>query len=152
LLAGTDEQKASFLPQISKGQLITALALLEANPDYKATSINTRAEPDGDGYLIQGTKLFVRDAHIADYLICAAKTDSKAKPRDSISLFLVKRDSPGIVCTKLNTVGHDRQCEVVFDQVRVPKSQLLGKLNKGWDIVERILQYATLANVLRCLG
>jgi alkylation response protein AidB-like acyl-CoA dehydrogenase len=152
LLAGTAEQKASFLPQISRGQLITALALLEAKPDYTATSINTRAEQDGDGYLIQGTKLFVRDANIADYLICVAKTDSKAKPEDAISLFLVKRDSPGIACTKLNTVGHDRQCEVVFNQVRVPKGQLLGKLNKGWDIVERVLQYATLAECAEMLG
>ena len=152
LLAGTDEQKASFLPQISRGQLITALALLEANPDYKATSINTRAVPDGDDYLIQGTKLFVRDANIADYLICVAKTDNKAEPRDSISLFLVKRDSPGIACTKLNTVGHDRQCEVVFNKVRVPKGHLLGKLNGGWDIVERVLQYATLAECAEMLG
>jgi alkylation response protein AidB-like acyl-CoA dehydrogenase len=152
LLAGTDEQKASFLPQISKGQIITALALLETNPDYTATSINTRAKPDGDDYLIQGTKLFVRDANIADYLICAAKTDNKAKPQSAISLFLVKRDSPGIACTKLNTIGHDRQCKVVFDQVKVPKSQLLGKLNKGWDIVEHILQYATLAECAEMLG
>jgi alkylation response protein AidB-like acyl-CoA dehydrogenase len=152
LLAGSDEQRASFLPQISKGQLITALALLEANPDYKATSINTRAELSGDDYLIQGTKLFVRDAHIADYLICAAKTDSKAEPRDAISLFLVKRDSPGIACTKLNTIGNDRQCEVIFDQARVPKDHLLGKLNRGWDIVERILQYATLAECAEMLG
>ena len=152
LLAGTDEQKASFLPQISKGQIITALALLEANPDYTATSINTRAELSGDDYLIQGAKLFVRDAHIADYLICAAKTDSRAEPREAISLFLVKRDSPGIVCTKLNTIGHDRQCEVVFDQVRVSKDHLLGKLNKGWDIVEQVLQYATLAECAEMLG
>jgi alkylation response protein AidB-like acyl-CoA dehydrogenase len=152
LLAGTDKQRDSFLPQISKGQLITALALLEANPDYKATSINTRAEPAGDDYIIQGTKLFVRDAHIADYLICVAKTDLKAKPKNAISLFLVKRDSPGIVCTKLNTTAHDRQCEVVFNKVRVPKGQLLGKLNNGWDTVERVLQYATLAECAEMLG
>jgi alkylation response protein AidB-like acyl-CoA dehydrogenase len=152
LLAGTDEQKASFLPQISKGQIITALALLETNPNYTATSINTRAKPDGNDYLIQGTKLFVRDANIADYLICVAKTGDKAEPRDSISLFLVKRDSPGVACAKLNTIGHDRQCEVVFDQVKVPKGQLLGKLNKGWDIVGRVLQYATLAECAEMLG
>ena len=152
LLAGTAEQKASFLPQISRGQLITALALLEAKPDYTAASINTRAEPDGDGYLIHVTKLFVRDANIADYLICVARTDNKAKPKDSISLFLVKRDSPGIACTKLNTVGNDRQCEVVFNKVRVPKGQLLGKLNGGWDIIRRVLQYATLAECAEMLG
>lgn len=152
LLAGTDEQKAHFVPQISNGQIITALALLETNPDYAATSINTRAEPDGNDYLIQGTKLFVRDANIADYLICVAKTDARAKPEKAISLFLVKKDSPGVACTKLSTIGHDRQCEVVFDKVRVPKGQLLGKLNKGWDIVERVLQYATLAECAEMLG
>jgi alkylation response protein AidB-like acyl-CoA dehydrogenase len=152
LLAGTAEQKSPLLPKIAKGETITALALLEANPDYTAASIKTQAKPVGDDYIIQGTKLFVRDAHIADYIICAAKTDSKAVPKDSISLFLVKRDSPGVSCTKLNTIARDRQCEVVFNQVKVPKTSLLGKLNKGWDVVEHILQYATVAECADMVG
>jgi len=152
LIAGTDEQKANFLPQIAKGQLITALALLEANPDYRASSINTRAAPVGDDYIIQGTKLFVRDANIADYLICVAKTDSEADPEDSISLFLVRSDNPGVICTKMNTVANDRQCEVVFNQVRVSKESLLGRLNQGWDVIERVLQYGTLAECAEVVG
>jgi len=152
LLAGTAEQKSLLLPRIAKGEIVTALALLEANPDYTAASIKTQAKAAGDDYVIQGTKLFVRDARIADYLICAAKTDSKAAPKESISLFLVKRDSPGIVCKTHNTIARDRQCEVVFNQVKVPKTSLLGKLNKGWDVVEHILQYATVAECADMVG
>ena len=152
MLAGNAEQKSLLLPKIAKGEMITALALLEANPDYTAASIKTQAKAAGDGYVIQGTKLFVRDARIADYIICAAKTDSKAAAADSISLFLVKKDSPGVVCTPRKTVAHDRQCEVAFNQVKVPKGSLLGTLNKGWGIVEKILQFATVAECAEMVG
>ena len=152
LLAGTSEQKSLLLPKIAKGEIITALALLEANPDYTAASIKTQAEAAGDGYVIQGTKLFVRDAGIADYIICAARTNSKAAAEGSISLFLVKRDSPGVVCNAQNTVARDRQCEVVFNQVKVPKVSLLGTLNKGWGIIEKVIQFATVAECADMVG
>jgi 3-oxocholest-4-en-26-oyl-CoA dehydrogenase beta subunit len=151
MLAGSDEQKKELLPKIAKGEIITALALLEANPDYTANSIKTQAKVAGDGYVIDGTKLFVRDAAIADYIICVAKTDSKAA-KDSISLFLVKKGTPGLTCKLQKTVARDRQCQVDFKQVKVPKTALLGTLNKGWSILEKVLQYATVAECADMVG
>jgi alkylation response protein AidB-like acyl-CoA dehydrogenase len=152
LLGGTEEQKAAFLPKIAKGQVITAFALVEAVPDYKAASILTRAEAHGDNYILQGRKCFVRDGNVADYLICAVKTRKGEQPEKCISLFLLDRKSPGVSCRRLNTIANDRQCDIVLDQVKVPKGNLLGALHKGWPIVERILQYATLAECAEMLG
>jgi len=150
-LAGSDEQKKELLPKIAKGEIITALALLEANPDYTAGSIKTQAKAAGDGYVIDGTKLFVRDAAIADYIICVARTDSKAA-KDSISLFLVKKGTPGLTCKLQKTVARDRQCQVDFKQVKVPKTALLGTLNKGWGVIEKVIQFATVAECADMVG
>jgi alkylation response protein AidB-like acyl-CoA dehydrogenase len=150
--AGNEEQKKEFLPKIANGEMIVTLALTEPSGRYDADAITVKAVPDKDDYLISGTKLFVPDANIADYMVCAARTKDGASPDEGITLFLVDAKSPGIATTLLKTIAGDKQCEVIFDNVRVPKKNMLGELDKGWGVVERILEKATVALCAQMIG
>jgi alkylation response protein AidB-like acyl-CoA dehydrogenase len=140
---GSEDQKKEILPRIAKGELIMALALTEPSASYDPVDITVKASSDGDDFVISGTKLFVEDAHIADYLICITRTKDSENKQDGITLFLVDARSTGLSCALLNTFTADKQCEVVFDKVRVPKANVIGKLDKGWEIVEDIIEQAS---------
>ncbi|MFC1864430.1 acyl-CoA dehydrogenase family protein [Chloroflexota bacterium] len=145
LAAGSEEQKADLLPKIVNGDLILALALTEPEStwdgkSWDAEGVTVPATPDGDDYIINGTKLFIHDAHIADYLLCATRTRDGAAPEDGVTLFLVDAKSPGISYTMLKTIAGDKQSEVVFDKVRVPKKNIVGGLNGGWAPLAKVLQ------------
>jgi alkylation response protein AidB-like acyl-CoA dehydrogenase len=142
---GTDEQKTEFLTKIAKGEIIIAFALTEPDacwgPDaWEAKGVTVPATADGDDYVINGTKLFVHDAHIADYLLCATRTKDSGAPEGGVTLFLVDAKSPGISCTVLKTTAGDKQSEVVFNKVKVPKKSMVGKLNGGWEPVRKAIQ------------
>ena len=149
---GTDAQKQAYLPGISAGKIIFTLALTEASAGYDAGSIAVKAAADNSGYVINGTKLFVPDANIADYMLCVARTDEKADPENGLTVFIVDAKSQGISKAVLKTVAHDKLCEVVFKGVKVPKENIMGKLNQGWPIVEKILQQAAVAKSCQILG
>jgi len=143
---GSEEQKQKYLPGIASGEAIFTLALTEASARYDADSITVKATADGNDYIIDGTKLFVPDAHIADYLLCVARTDEQGKAKDDgISIFIVDAKSPGLSNTVLKTIAGDKLCEVVFDRVRVPKENILGEFNKGWGVVQKIIERAAVA-------
>jgi len=150
--AGTEEQKKDLLTKISNGDLIMTVALTEPSARYDAASVTVKATPDGDDYVINGTKLFVADANVADIMVCATRTKEGATPEDGITLFLVDAKSPGIETTLLKTIAGDKLCEVVFDNVRVPKKNVLGELDKGWPVIERILEKATAALCAQMVG
>jgi alkylation response protein AidB-like acyl-CoA dehydrogenase len=150
--AGSEAQKEKYLPKIASGEMFFTLALTEPSAQYDADAIETRATADKDGYEINGTKLFVPDAHIADYMLVAARTDEKAKAEKGISLFIVDSKSPGISPTVLKTIANDKLCEVVFKGVKVPKENLLGKLNQGWGEVEKLIQRAAVAKCCEMVG
>ena len=152
LEAANEEQKKELLPKISNGELILALALTEPSARYEPDAITAKAVPDKDDYVISGTKLFVENAHIADYIICVTRTKDGANPEDGITLFLVDAKSPGISTTLLMTLAGDKQCEVVFDNVKVPKKNMLGELDKGWPVIENMLEKATVALCAQMVG
>ncbi|MBM3154171.1 MAG: acyl-CoA dehydrogenase [Chloroflexi bacterium] len=152
LAAGSAQQKKSLLPKIAAGELILTLALTEPSAKYDAVSIKTRATAQNDEYVINGTKLFVPDANVAHYMLCVTRTQSKKNAEGGITVFLVDSKSPGIKCTLLKTLARDKQCEVIFDNVHVPKENIVGKLNKGWPIVSDILQKATAAKCMEMVG
>jgi alkylation response protein AidB-like acyl-CoA dehydrogenase len=145
--AGSDEQKQKFLTGIAEGKIIMTLALTESSGKYTADAIQVKAKPQGGDYIINGTKLFVPDAHVADYIICVARTNETQDPQDGITLFIVDINKPGIKCVPLKTVAGDKQGEVTFDNVKVSGDSVLGGVNKGWPVVEKVLQRA---NVARC--
>jgi len=146
LTAGTEEQKRDFLPRIASGEAILTMALTEPSACYTAEGIEARATLDNGDYTISGTKLFVPDAHIAQYLTCVVRTG------DGIALLLVDTGSPGIECTLLKTIASDRQCEVIFDKVRVPQKNLLGKPDDGWGLIEETIRQAAVAECALMVG
>lgn len=150
--AGSREQKAQYLPQLARGEAIFTLALTEASAQYDAASIRTRARRDKGAYIISGTKLFVPDAHIADYLLCVARTSERAPAENGITIFIVKAKSPGIASTALKTLAGDKLYEVVFDGVRVAEEAILGGLGRGWGVVQRVMEQAAVGKCCEMLG
>jgi alkylation response protein AidB-like acyl-CoA dehydrogenase len=149
---GSEEQKGEYLPKIASGEAIFTLALTEPSASYDADGIETKATADKDDYIINGTKLFVPDANVADYILVVARTDDKAKGENGITIFIVDAKSPGISHTVLKTIANDKLCEVVFDKVKVPKENILGELNQGWQEVQKIIRRAAVAKCCEMAG
>ena len=149
---GSEEQKQRFLPRIARGEINLTMALTEPNSWYNVDSIGVKAIRDKNEYVINGVKLFVPYAHIADFIICAAKTKEEAPDGEGFSLFIVDKESPGITCNVLKTIAMDKQCEVIFENTRVPKESILGELDHGWASMEKLLQEATVALCAQMVG
>jgi alkylation response protein AidB-like acyl-CoA dehydrogenase len=143
---GSEEQKDEFLPKIVNGKMILSLAITEPESSwddkaYDPEGITVKAAPDKNDYIINGTKLFVHDAHIADYILCVTRTQDKGAPENGITLFLVDAKSPGVSYTVLDTLNNkNQQCEVIFKNVRVPKKNMVGKINEGWAPLFKTIQ------------
>jgi len=146
---GSDEQKQEYLPKIIHGEKIFTLALTEpGHDDYDASSVKVAASHNNDNYIIRGTKLFVPDAHIADNLLCVAKT----KPDNGITIFLVDAKAPQIDYTVLETISGDKLCEVVFDEMPVPEASILGRLDQGWSTVQKTIERAAVGKCCETVG
>ena len=152
LSAGSEEQKHMLLPKLAGGDLALALAVTEPGAWYEVPGIRARATSDGDDYVIEGAKLFVENAHRADFILCAAQTDEGEKPNEGISLFLVDGKSPGVKCTLLKTLAYDKQCEVVFDKVRVPGNNMLGQRGHALNLLEGLQEKAAVAKCAEMVG
>jgi alkylation response protein AidB-like acyl-CoA dehydrogenase len=152
LEAGTEEQKKEFLPKIAAGKLTLTLALTEPSAKWDADGVAMPAKAEGDSFVLSGTKLFVPDAHVSDYMVVAARTKETANPEDGITLFLVDSKSAGIEFTVLKTIAEDKQCEVAFNEVRVPKANVLGEVDKGWPIIQSVKNKAAVAACAYLVG
>lgn len=145
---GNEEQKKKFLPAISRGKCLMTLALLEPMGTYEVEKIRCKAEKSKGVFLLSGTKVFVPDAHTADYVIVVAKT-MNGNGKEGISTFIIARNSITEI-TPLFTIARDKQFEVVLDRVRA--SELLGPLHEAWQGVEQVIQRATIAKCAETLG
>jgi len=152
LEVGTEEQKREFLPKIARGELVLTSALLEVSGTFDASGIATKAMPKEGDFIINGTKLFVEMAHVADYLICATRTKEGVSPEEGVTLFMVEAKAPGISCEVMPTIGMDKLCEVRFEDVLVPGKNLLGELDKGWAVVEKTLEKGAIAKCAESIG
>jgi alkylation response protein AidB-like acyl-CoA dehydrogenase len=153
--AGSDAQKQELLANICEGQTIMTLALTEASATFQPWGVQVQAKRDGEDYVINGAKLFVPDAHVSDVMLVAARTSEGGGDSDGssgITVFLVPGNSQGITATPLSTLASDKQCEVVFTDVRVPANDVLGEVGGGWPIVERALERAAAAKCVEMLG
>jgi alkylation response protein AidB-like acyl-CoA dehydrogenase len=150
--AGSEEQKKQYLEKIVNGDAIMTLALMEEDGSYSAGSINMTAEAKGDGYVLNGIKLFVPDANVADYILVAARTKKGSKAEDGITLFIVDAKSAGVKTTLLKTLARDKLCEVIFKDVKVAKANVVGKVNEGWIVVQSTLQKAAVAKCAEMVG
>lgn len=152
LFAGSETQKQKYLPAIANGSLLGTLALTEPSATFDASGIEARAESRNDGFVINGTKLFVLNAHTADDFLVAVRTSDSGTPEDGISLLLVPASTAGITITPLSTIASDRQFEVDFHNVEVDADALLGDLNQAWPVIKKTLDHATVAKCAEMVG
>lgn len=150
--AAGDDMKRDLLPRIAGGQLLMTLAITEKGGTYESQEIEVQARREGEEYVIEGTKLFVPDAHVADFIIVAARTASGSNPKEGITLLLVPGTADGVSVTPHRTLASDKQCEVVFHGVRVPYSAVVGEIDGGWPPLERALQRAAAAKCVEMMG
>lgn len=150
--AGNEEQKRQILTGICDGQIRLTLALTEPSATYEPWGVETTAAKQGGGYVLNGTKLFVPDAHVADLLLVVARTSSGSDPAEGLTVFLVPRESAGISITVLNSIASDKLCEIVLDGVNVPASSVLGEAGQGWPVVQRAMERATSGKCMEMLG
>lgn len=130
---GTPEQKMKYLPPTCRGEKIAAFALTEPNAGSNVAGIETSARREGDVYLLNGTKIFISNGTLADYMVVAAVTD-RGKGTKGISLFIVEKGTPGLSASRIRTMGWrcGNTAEVVFEDCLVPKENLLGEENRGF--------------------
>ncbi len=128
---GTEEQKRQFLPPISRGEVVWYQAFTEPNAGSDEANVSLRAVEDGDDYVLNGQKAFIGALGPADFLYTLARSQEVLPKHRGISLFLIDAHSPGISYRPLPTLGVFT-VEIFFDNVRVPKSRLLGELNRGF--------------------
>ncbi len=152
LEAGSEEQKKELLPKIAQGELILTTALLEGDGVFDASGIAVKATSKGDDFIINGTKLFVEMAHVANYILCVTRTKDGTSPEKGITLFIVDSTTPGISCEVIPTIAADKLCEVRFENVNVPKKNILGKIDEGWPIVEMMLRKGAIAKCAESIG
>ena len=146
---GSDEQKREYLSGIASGRLIMTLALTEPSGRWDAEGVQATAEPSGDGYALNGIKLYVPNANVSDHVIVAARTGQK---ESDVSLFVVPSNTDGLTITALQTIASDKQSEIALDNVYVPDSALLGELNGGWDTIEKALAWGAVGKCAEMLG
>lgn len=148
LEGGTDAQKSEYLPKIASGEHIWTFAFTEPSARFDAEGIALEAKEEGDSFVLNGTKLFIRDAHVADYMSVVARKPGTTG-EDGIAVVIVPAKSPGISLEALKTIASDKQFEVKFDNVRVPKANAL---QGGWDLVKRIVNKATVIECAYLVG
>jgi len=149
--AGSDEMKKDLLPKISNGKCILTLAWLEDNGQFDAGGVTMKATAKGSDYVLSGTKYFVDSAHVADKMIVVARTGS-GSGSDGITLFVVDAKATGIKSEVMPVISLDKLCAVTFKDVTVPAKNILGKVDKGWDILRAIVRKGSILKSAESLG
>lgn len=146
MAAGTEEQKEYYIPRLINREISFCLGFTEPHAGADLANLRCRATPDGDEFVINGQKMYTTTAHISTHIYLMARTDPDAPKREGISIFIIPMDTPGITIRPLWTIQNDpraphgttyadaRTNETFFDNVRVPRSMLLGEENKGWRV------------------
>ena len=138
---GSDEQKRELLPGVVTGHVDFALGYSEVDAGSDLAAIETRAVPEGNGFRIEGHKVFTSIAHLASHIWLAARTNPDAPRHRGISIFLVPVESPGVTVRPIWTVGEGRLNEVFFDSVAVPRTSLVGEVDRGWYYMMMALDF-----------
>ncbi|OGA04624.1 MAG: hypothetical protein A3H35_13455 [Betaproteobacteria bacterium RIFCSPLOWO2_02_FULL_62_17] len=149
---GSDAQREALLPGVAGGKVIMTWAFQEQDPRLLPETIQTQAVAQGKDFVINGRKLFVDNFIVADQCVLACRTAPASMSHAGLSLFLVDAKSAGISHTPFVTLAKDKQSEVVFENVRVPVANLVGELNRGWPIIERMLDRGTALLCAQILG
>jgi len=136
-----EEQKRKFLPPIVRGEIRWCQGYSEPGAGSDLAGLRTQAVDKGDHWLVNGQKIWTSYADQADWIFCLVRTDN-SKKHEGISFLLFDMTTPGVEARPIKLIsGQSPFCETFFSDVKVPKEQLVGKLNGGWDIAKRLLQY-----------
>ena len=139
---GSDAQKAHFLPKILSGEHIWCQGYSEPNAGSDLASLRTEAVLDGDEWVVNGQKIWTTLANDADWIFCLVRTDKTRKKQEGISFLLIPLDTPGVTVRPIVNLELDEEfSEVFFDNVRVPKSNIVGEVNEGWTMAKNLLGF-----------
>tara|TARA_B100000886_G_scaffold196745_1_gene135610 strand:+ start:2468 stop:3628 length:1161 start_codon:yes stop_codon:yes gene_type:complete len=145
VMDGTDDQKENYLPRLASGEIIGSFALTEPNVGSDSANVQTKAEKDGDSYILNGTKRWITNANIANLFTVFARTDQSQKGSSGVSAFLVDANTPGIsLSSKYKKMGQQgaHVCDVIFDNCRVPEVNIIGgpnNVNNGFKTAMKTL-------------
>ncbi len=151
---GTEEQKQKYLPKLASGEWIGAFGLTEPNAGTDAAGQQTTAVEDGDNYIINGSKIFITNAEYAHVYVIFAMTD-KSKGTRGITAFIIEKDTPGFSIGKKEKkmgIKGSATCELIFENVVLPKTNMLGKLSKGFGIAMKTLDGGRIGIAAQALG
>ena len=136
---GTEEQKRHYLPQIARGEIRWCQGYSEPGAGSDLAGLQTKAEDKGDHWLVNGQKVWTSYADKADWIFCLVRTSSESK-QGGISFLLFDMETPGVSTKPILLIsGNSPFCETFFDDVKVPKDQIVGEVNKGWDVAKYLL-------------
>jgi len=139
---GTKEQQDYYLPKMLSAEHYWCQGYSEPGSGSDLASLKTRAERDGDFYVVNGTKIWTTNAHHADHIFCLVKTNPEVKPQAGISFLLIEMNTPGISVEPIITMAGDHEVnQVFFDNVRVPISNIVGPENDGWKVAKYLLEF-----------
>ncbi|MEA3052793.1 MAG: hypothetical protein QOG72_1696 [Sphingomonadales bacterium] len=137
---GSEAQKKRFLPEIARGEIRWCQGYSEPNAGSDLASLQTKCEDKGDHWLVNGQKVWTSYADKADWIFCLVRTDFQAPKHKGISFLLFDMASPGVSTRPILLIsGSSPFCETFFDDVKVPKDQVVGEINKGWDVAKYLL-------------
>ncbi len=139
---GNEQQKREHLPKITRGEIRWCQGYSEPGAGSDLAGLQTRAEDKGDHYLVNGQKIWTSYANYADWIFCLVRTDANAPKHDGISFLLFDMESPGVSVAPIKLIsGSSPFCQTFFQDVKVPKQNLIGKVNGGWTIAKKLLQH-----------
>lgn len=139
---GTEEQKRRFLIPMTRGEAGWCQGFSEPNAGSDLASLKCAARAEGDSFVVNGAKIWTSGGDKADWMYALVRTDPAAPKHLGISLVLIDMKSPGITVRPIELIsGASKFCQVFFDDVRVPKENLVGPLNGGWTVAKRLLQH-----------
>jgi len=148
---GSEEQKNRYIPKVVNGEMMWSIALTEPNAGSDVASLVTSAVPEGDEFVVNGQKVFITGADVANIMTMAVRTDKDLARHKGISMLLVDPKSPGIDIRVIKTLGRKiiHATELFLEDVRVPKGNLIGELNGGWEVLMSGLE---LERLFACAG
>jgi acyl-CoA dehydrogenase len=152
---GSPSQRDKWLPALASGEMITAIAVTEPDAGSDVAAIRTSARRDGEGWRLNGTKMFITNGGIADLVFVAARTDSEVKGSRGLSMFAVERDTPGFTASRaLEKMGWhaSNTSELLLDEVWVPGENLIGEENRGFYYIMGNFQNERLAIMGQAIG
>ena len=149
---GTPEQQQSVIPKVCSGDSVLTWALTERDPRFLPETIQTQATEQGGNFVINGTKMFVDNFGASEKCLVVCRTSPASDSNQGLSLLLVNSSSAGITNIPLTTLAKDKQSQVIFENVSVPKANLIGQVDQGWPIAVAMIERATLLLCAQMVG